>query len=56
MTLSPHPAPTMTVAEARQRLEAMDLSFVFFADAETGRGCVLYRRYDGDYGLITPAG
>jgi len=56
MTLSAHPAPTMAVAEARQRLEAMDLSFVFFAHAETGRGCVLHRRYDGNYGLITPAG
>ncbi|WP_157536105.1 hypothetical protein [Kitasatospora mediocidica] len=25
------------------------------ADAATGRGNVLYHRYDGHYGLITPA-
>lgn len=55
ITLSPHPAPTMTVAQARQRLEATGLPFVFFADADTGRGSVLYHRYDGHYGLITPA-
>ena len=27
----------------------------FFLDAESGRGNVLYRRYDGHSGLITPA-
>jgi hypothetical protein len=27
---------------------------VFFADETTGRGNVLYHRYDGHYGLITP--
>lgn len=27
---------------------------VFFVDAETGRGNVLYRRYDGHYGLVSP--
>lgn len=56
MTLSPHPAPTMTLAEAGQRLETTGLPFVFFAHAKTGRGCVLYRRYDGNYGLVRPAG
>jgi hypothetical protein len=55
ITLSPHPAPTMTVAQARQRLEATGWPFVFFADADAGRGSVLYHRYDGHYGLITPA-
>ena len=29
--------------------------FVFYLDPETGRGRVLYIRYDGHYGLITAA-
>jgi hypothetical protein len=29
--------------------------YLFFADPETQRGRVLYRRYDGHLGLITPA-
>jgi hypothetical protein len=28
---------------------------VFFADSVSGRGSVLYRRYDGHYGIVTPA-
>ncbi|KUO19316.1 sigma 54 modulation/S30EA ribosomal C-terminal domain-containing protein [Streptomyces dysideae] len=55
LTVSELPAPRMTVAEAQQRLEATGFPFVFFADAGTGRGNVLYHRYDGHYGLITPA-
>ncbi|MDH2387907.1 sigma 54 modulation/S30EA ribosomal C-terminal domain-containing protein [Streptomyces sp. HNM0663] len=55
LTVSPAPAPRMSVAEARQRLEVTGWPFVFFADAATGRGAVLYHRYDGHYGLITPA-
>jgi hypothetical protein len=54
ITLSPHPAPLLTVAEAVQRLDGTGWPFVFFADAHTGRGTVIYRRYDGHYGLITP--
>jgi hypothetical protein len=36
-------------------LEVLDLGgepFVFFIDVETGRGAVVYRRYDGHYGLV----
>jgi ribosomal subunit interface protein len=29
--------------------------FLFFENAATGRGNVIYRRYDGHYGLIEPA-
>jgi hypothetical protein len=54
ITLSPHPAQRLTVAEARQRLESTAAPFVFFEHAETGRGNLLYHRYDGHYGLITP--
>lgn len=55
-TLSPHRAPRLTVDEAKDRLALTGWPFVFFRDATTERGCVLYHRYDGHYGLITPAG
>lgn len=29
--------------------------FVFYLDRERRRGALLYHRYDGHYGLITPA-
>lgn len=47
------PAPTLTVAEAVERMTASSERYVFFANAATGRGNVLYHRYDGHYGLIT---
>ena len=56
VSFSPAAAPRLTVAQATSRLEATGLPFVFFADAGTGRGQVLYHRYDGDYGLITATG
>jgi hypothetical protein len=48
-------APALTVDEARERFDVSGEPFLFFADASTGRGNVIYRRYDGHYGLITPA-
>ena len=45
----------LTVPDAIQRLGANGEPFVFFTNAATGRGNVVYRRYDGHYGLITPA-
>jgi hypothetical protein len=42
------------VSDALARLDATGAPFVFLADADTGRGNVVYRRYDGHYGLITP--
>ena len=36
-------------------LDEGDEPFVFFAEPDTSRGQVLYRRFDGHYGLITPA-
>ncbi|MFH8384683.1 HPF/RaiA family ribosome-associated protein [Kitasatospora sp. NPDC018058] len=47
--------PELTVAEAADRLGLAGGPFVFFTDTATGRGNVLYHRYDGHYGLITPA-
>lgn len=56
MTTSPTPPPELTVEEAATRLEMVGQPFVFFRDTVLGRGCVLYHRYDGHLGLITPAG
>jgi ribosome-associated translation inhibitor RaiA len=55
ITLDPQPAPRLSLDEARERLELGGLPFVFFVDQDTHRGAVLYHRYDGHYGLITPA-
>lgn len=49
------PVPRSNVNEAVSRLHLTGLPFVFFDDTATGRGCVLYHRYDGHYGLITPS-
>lgn len=56
VTVSPHPAPLLSPAGARERLGLLGLPFLFFVDTDSGRGCVLYHRYDGNYGLLTPAG
>ena len=55
ITVSAVPAPRLTVAEAAARLEATGQAFLFFVDDQTGRGNLIYHRYDGDYGLVTPA-
>lgn len=47
-------APRLTLDEAIERLDAGGEPHVFFADASTGRGNVVYRRYDGHYGVIAP--
>jgi ribosome-associated translation inhibitor RaiA len=49
------PAPAITVADAVSRLNLSDLPFVFFRDAASRGASVLYRRYDGHYGLIVPS-
>ena len=55
LTVADTEPPSFTVTEAIQRLDADAEPFVFFASAATGRGNVVYRRYDGHYGLITQA-
>jgi ribosome-associated translation inhibitor RaiA len=45
---------TLTVDEAIETLNAGHQPCVFFANTTTGRGNVVYRRYDGHYGVITP--
>jgi hypothetical protein len=48
------PAPVLEVDEAIERIGASGERFVFFENAASGRGNVIYRRYDGHYGLLTP--
>ena len=47
----------LPLTEAEALLDETDDAFVFFADPDSDldRGNVLYRRFDGHYGLITPA-
>ena len=42
----------MDVEEAEARMEALDHSFFIYLDSDSGLVSVLYRRQDGDYGLI----
>ncbi|MBB5157536.1 ribosome-associated translation inhibitor RaiA [Saccharopolyspora phatthalungensis] len=55
VTVSDQPAPVLTTTEAVDRMAAVNLPFLFYLDGERGRAAVLYRRYDGHYGLITPS-
>jgi hypothetical protein len=50
------PAPRLSEADAITRLEATGQPFVFFVNAGTGRGNLIYHRYDGNYALISPSG
>lgn len=45
----------LTLTDAEALLNEGDEPFVFFAVPGSDRGKVLYRRFDGHYGLITPA-
>ena len=56
LTISPQPAPRLTLERAKERLSLLGLPFLFFVDVDQGRAGVLYHRYDGHYGLICPAG
>lgn len=55
LTVRGWPAPVLPVAQAVETLNSTpSRSFVFFTDPITGRGRVLYRRYDGDLALLSP--
>ncbi|MGI8334318.1 sigma 54 modulation/S30EA ribosomal C-terminal domain-containing protein [Actinomadura scrupuli] len=54
LTVGGAPAPELTLGEAVDRLDLAGERFVFFVDAGTGRGNLLYHRHDGRYGLIVP--
>lgn len=55
VTVSERPAPLLSVAEAVERMAVWDRPFLFFLDGDRGQGALLYLRYDGHHGLITPA-
>ena len=48
------PVKPMSVEEAGMRLENSRLEFLVFRDSGNERISVLYRRRDGDFGLIVP--
>lgn len=52
MTANETRAPQFTVTEAVESLNGSEMPFLFFRDSERGRAAVLYRRYDGHYGLV----
>lgn len=48
-------APSVAVADAVSLLNSSDMPFVFFRDRDRGKASILYRRYDGHYGLLVPS-
>jgi sigma 54 modulation/S30EA-like ribosomal protein len=57
LTISERPAAVLSTAAAVDRLNLSGQPFLFFRPPDGHhRPRVLYRRYDGHYGLITPAG
>jgi len=44
----------MSAEEAALQMDLLGHEFFFFLDAETGQHCVVYRRRDGNVGLIEP--
>jgi ribosome-associated translation inhibitor RaiA len=52
--ISPVIPPRLDPLAAAHRLETTEDRQLFFVDPDTGRGCIIYHRYDGHYGLITP--
>lgn len=48
------PFKPMTPEEAILKMNLLGHSFFAFTDAETSQVCVVYKRKDGDYGLIMP--
>lgn len=50
----PTPAPELDLDEAIDRLDVGGATFIFFRNAESGQGNVVYRRYDGHHGVVEP--
>ncbi|CAM4378954.1 Sigma 54 modulation/S30EA ribosomal protein C-terminal domain-containing protein [Mycobacterium basiliense] len=49
------PMPNLDEEAAPSRAREHALHLLFFTDSATGRGSLLYQRYDGNLGLISPA-
>lgn len=56
LIVNSRPTPTLTEAAAVRRVSEHGLRLLFFTEPGSGRGRLLYRRYDGNLGLITPIG
>jgi hypothetical protein len=54
LTVNPRKTPILTPGQAAVRLAEHWLPFLFYTDYDSRRGNLLYRRYDGDLGLIAP--
>jgi sigma 54 modulation/S30EA-like ribosomal protein len=44
----------LTLDRARAEMDIVNHRFLYYIDAQDGRGRVLYLRHDGDYGLVEP--
>jgi hypothetical protein len=54
LTVDRAPPPQLTLPEATRILELNPVPFLSFVVVGTGRVAVLYRRYDGRLGIVTP--
>lgn len=54
VSISTQAPPCLREQDAAERLELLGLPFLFYVDAAQGRASMLYRRFDGHYGVITP--
>jgi hypothetical protein len=55
LAMDPRPAPLLNRDQAVASLDRTGLAHLFFQDAASGRGSLLYRRFDGHYALIAGA-
>lgn len=55
LTADSDPAPVLDEDRAAHVLCHHGLPFLFFTEQHSGRGRLLYRRYDGDLSLVEPA-
>ncbi|WP_433087921.1 hypothetical protein ACQP1P_18525 [Dactylosporangium sp. CA-052675] len=53
-TVNPRRPPVLSPDAAAARMAEGWLPFLFFTDSGTGRGSLVYRRYDGGTGLVRP--
>ncbi len=54
LVVNSRPTPTLSEDAAAARLREHGLRFLFFTDPTAGRGQLLYPRYDGNLGLVSP--
>ena len=54
MKTKKHEAKPMSVDEAILQMNLVDHNFYVFVEESIGEVCVVYKRNDGGYGLITP--